>query len=304
MNLETQIKNKLKDFNLTESSIKLYLRNIKILNDYNEIKNFKFLENIEAIKDTINRKKDNTQRAYYISIVTILKGFTNIKKYKKLYDKYYKLMRDKAEEIKQKPTEVMTQRQKEAWVSWNELKELQNNLKEKVNNFKNDKEITENKYNTLLKYVILSLYLNNEPRRNEYALMKILKDNNESNNYNYIDLQNKNFIFNNYKTVKTYSNQIIKIDDELFNIIKLYLKFRPDNKDDYLFVYFNNKPLLSNNAITRILNSINPGLSSSLIRHIYISEKFGKLENQQTNTAYNMGHSKRTQIEYIKNNDI
>lgn len=305
MSINSQIKEKLKENKLTESSINLYLRNIKKLNDDSDIKNFKFLEDIETIKNKINKYKDNTQRSYLISIVAILNCYRNIKKYDNLYKKYYKLMREKAEEIKQKPTEEMNDRQKANWISLDELKEKLKILKDDIDKFKNNKNINESSYNKLLRYVVGNLYILNSPRRNEYQFMKILinDDDKDDKDFNFLDLRNGTFIFNKYKTYKTYGQQIIKINPELLDIIKLYLKFRPGNKENYFLVDYNGKPLLLINSITRILGSINKGLGSSLLRHIVISEKFGDIEKEQEKTAKEMGHSLRTQQEYIKYND-
>lgn len=307
MSINEQLKDKLINNNLTESSVNLYLRNIKKLNDDNEVKNFKFLEDIESIKNKISKYKDNTQRAYLISIVSVLNCYKTIKKYESLYKKYYKLMRDKADEIKQKPTEDMSDKQKEHWISLDDLKGKLNKLKDDIDMFKNNKSINENSYNKLLKYLIGNLYILNSPRRNaDYQYMKILinDDDKDDKDFNFLDLRKGEFIFNKYKTQKKYGQQVIKINPELLDIIKLYLKFRPGTKDNYFLVDFNNKPLLTVNSITRILNGINKGLGSSLIRHIYITDKFGNVEKEQEDVAYKMGHSKMTQLDYIKNDNI
>ena len=57
----------------------------------------------------LNKYKPNTQRAYYIAIVSCLGVSKDDKKATKLYSKYYKLMNDKAKEIKETPTEDMTE---------------------------------------------------------------------------------------------------------------------------------------------------------------------------------------------------
>lgn len=305
MNYTTDLINKLKGENLTDSSISLYVRNLKKLNNNEDIKNLKFLENINDINEIIKTKKDNTQRAYYISIVAALRTVKQNKKYLSLYNKYYKLMKDKALEINKKPTEEMTPEMKENWVSWEKVKELWEELKLEVDKMKNDKSVNEFKYNKLLKFVILSLYvLSDGPRRNEFQFMKILNNDNKDEEYNFIDMKNKEFIFKKYKTVKKYGEQILKINDELFDILKLYLKFKPNNTDNYLLVYFNGKPLNAINGITRILNSIQKNMGSSMLRHSYITKKYGKIEEEQKQTSQNMAHSVDMQRGYIKNPNI
>jgi hypothetical protein len=55
---------------LSPSSITLYLRNLQKLNDDLPFKNFKFLENTDNIVKKLENYKPNTQRGYYISIVS------------------------------------------------------------------------------------------------------------------------------------------------------------------------------------------------------------------------------------------
>ena len=60
--------------NITESSKKLYLANLTRLNGGQSIKNLKFLNDIESIKEKLGKYKPNTQRSYIISVVSLLKS--------------------------------------------------------------------------------------------------------------------------------------------------------------------------------------------------------------------------------------
>ena len=66
------------------------------------------------------------------------------------------------------------------------------------------------------------------PRRNiDYSLMKI-SNNMSDHKFNYLDIDKKKFIFNNYKTNGTYNSVVIKIEDELMQVISLYLSNHPE----------------------------------------------------------------------------
>jgi hypothetical protein len=91
----------LKSKKISEQSLKLYLSNLKRLNDNNEIKNFNFLKKTENILNKLNTYKLNTRRTYIISITSLLKQET---KYKKQYLFYYKLLVDLNNEIKNNAT--------------------------------------------------------------------------------------------------------------------------------------------------------------------------------------------------------
>ena len=170
------LKNRMTEKNLSPSSINLYLRNLQKLNDDLPFKNFKFLENTDNIVKKLENYKPNTQRGYFISIVSALNCMKDTnKKISKMADAYYKLMIDKKNEIKAKPQGEMTEEQKENWVKWDSVEEKINELKEKVDKFINNKMLNETQYNILLSYMVLSLYYYAKPRRNQdYMKMNIV----------------------------------------------------------------------------------------------------------------------------------
>jgi hypothetical protein len=308
---------------LTDSSINLYVRNIERLNDDSPLKSIKdlyFLENIEAIKDKLSNYKLNTQRQYYISIINILDLFKSNKKFTKIYEKYHKIMIDKADEIEAIPSDEMNNNQKENWIGWDEVENVYNTLKIKVMKLTKNKELTEKQYNELLGLFVLSLYVNNPPRRNaDYMFMNIVKteDNTTNEKFNYLVYDNNEFIFNKFKTAKSFEQQKIKYNEEQKEIIKLYLKYHPLIKgklskttDISLLMYYDGSPLEKVNSITRILNKVfkkytNKRISSSLLRHIFITDKLSDEVKKQKDIADKMGHSVATQKEYIKDlNDL
>ena len=314
MSFIQDLKNKLKDNNLTESSIDLYIKNLIRLNEDEPFKNLKFLDDITSINNQLEKYKLNTKKIYLISIVSVLNVYKNVnKKNMKLYQKYYKMMKDMADEIKKIPTNEMSENQKKNWMSWNELLDLYKTIKSRVLTYDKLDKLTELQYNHLLKYVVLSLYILMEPRRNEYKNTYLIKkyDDKLSDNYNYISLDDKEFIFNQFKTKKKYGQQIIKFNNDLYDVIKLYLKFHPLNKNDNSYnipflVYYDGKPFKDVNSITRILSSVHDGLGSSLIRHIYLSYKYNDVNKEKEDTALKMAHSIETQNNYMKTikNDI
>ena len=306
MNFTDDLKNKLIDNNLNSSSIDLYIKNLIRLNDDEPFKNIKFLEDMKTILNKLEKYKMNTRKIYLISIVSVLNVFKDLsKKNKTLYDKYYKLMKDTADEVKKIPTNQMNENQKKNWISWDDLLSEYQSIKTRVLTYKSLDKLSELQYNHLLKYVILSLYVLQEPRRNEYKNMKVVSKYTEKlpDSYNYISMSDKEFIFNEYKTKKKYGQQVIKFNNDLLDVIKLYLRFHPlydKNLDIPFLVYYTGKPFKDVNSITRILSTIHHGLGSSLIRHIYLSYKYGDVNEEKQDTANNMGHSVQTQNEYIK----
>lgn len=295
---------------LSDSSIQAYLRNLRKLNGDEVFKNFNFLKNLEVIQRRLDGYKENTKRNYLISIVSVL-SLSDKPLIKKLHDKYYSLMMKKNEEInKEVNPNDLTETQEKNWMSWEEVKKTYDNLEKEVDLFYKNKLISEQQYNTLLSYTILSLYIHNSPRRNkDYQVMKITDNYSPdlSKENNYLDTVKKQFIFNSYKTSSKYGTQIINISDDLWKALSKYflhhpnLKVNKKNQDTYFLVYPNKQPLDKVNSITRILNKIfDKAVGSSMLRHIYLTGKYGKTLEEQTKDASDMAHSQGQQKDYIK----
>lgn len=314
-NFETEIINRLKDKkNLSESSITVYLRNLRKLNNDVPFSNFSFLSNVDEIQDKLKDYKENTKRNYLISIVSVLSLFPEKKLIKKLHDIYYDLMMKKADQIKKEVLpEDLTEKQEQNWMSWDEVLEVYKKIGENVEKFVNNPLLSEGQYNQLLSYVILSLYVLIEPRRNkDYQLMVLTKNPKKSDLdsvFNYLDITNKKFIFNNYKTSKKYGPKEIELPETLADVISKYLRHHPllqknkvsaSNKIPFL-VSYSGTPLDKVNSITRILNkTFGKSIGSSMLRHIFLTGKFGPILQEQKKIAGNMAHSVEQQKEYIK----
>jgi hypothetical protein len=297
---------------LSESSIKLYLRHLEKLNEDTPLKNFKFLMSPETIVNKLVDYKPNTKKSYLIAITAILNSCKEDNKMlTKLYEKYNKLMIETANQIKSTPSEEKSNEQKENWVEWSKVEEKFKELQDKVNLFINSKKINQLQYQNLLDFVILSLYTLIPPRRNEYQKMFIVKkfspDLDIDKNYYCID--DGIMVYNVYKTAKKYGQQTIKLPTELRTILNNYLKFHPLIKGKKLttktevplLVHFDGSPLDKINAITRTLNKIfEKKIGSSMLRHIFLSNKYGDTLEEQKEDADMMAHSVDTQKQYIK----
>jgi len=300
MTFEEDIKMKLTEKGLSDSSVKLYMTILKNMNDKKEIKNLKFLAKPKVILEKIKDYKPSTQRNMIICIVSTLKMLNST-----LYEQYYDIMIDLTKKLNETPKSEKSEAQKDNWLEWKDVEAKFNELK---SNLKISKNTTEPQFDNLLNVVILSLYVLIQPRRNQdYLNMFITNENTEDKTKNYLDLKKEQFIFNDYKTAKKYGQQIIDIPKDLMTILKLYVKNHPNKallkKEQVPFlVHFDGKPLKSINSITRILNKIfNKKIGSSMLRHIFLTSKYGKVIDEQKVDADAMGHSIQTQKEYVKN---
>jgi hypothetical protein len=126
---------------------------------------------------------------------------------------------------------------------------------------------------------------------------------------NYLDYDKKQFIFNAYKTSRKEGQIKEDIPPELFAIIQTYLKFHPLLKGKKIIkgtnvpflVHYDGKDLSQVNSITRILNkTFGKKVGSSLLRHIYLSSKYGNTLQEMKEDATAMSHSVGMQKDYIK----
>lgn len=295
---------------ISDSSINVYIGNLKKLNNNKAFGDFSFLENVQTIQDKLSKYKDTTKKNYLVSIVSILSLFPDVPQLKVLHDKYYALMLNKKEEIEKADTGEMSKKQAENWIDWEDVKKKYDELKTEVDKFYKKKAITDEQYNTLLAYAILSLYVLVPPRRNkDYQLMNVV-DNflaEMDKNYNYYNMSGKRFVFNNYKTAKKYGRFDVKLPNTLIKALAKYLKHRDARipVDD-----LDNKPLLMkadgvglsrSSDITKLLNKVfGKAIGSSMLRHIFITDKYGDLFKSTKDDSEMMAHSLDEQRKYFR----
>lgn len=298
INLHQQLRDEKK---VAESTADAYLRSLTILNGKKPFKSLTFLKNTDKITDFLKDYADNTQKALLATIVSVLSLFKEKTPYKKVYQFYYQRMMGKVDEMRKdesKPTEK-SEKQKENWLSWEEVNKVKEELSNEVQKNVKKRTLTDDEFTHLLHYVILSLYTDTQPRRNQdYLDMMVVKKwkDDMPKEMNYYDLKSNRFIFNKYKTSKTYGQQIVELPDSLKETLKYYIRRHPMTKEiktDYpLLVNSIGEPLDKVNSITRVLNKIfGKKVGSSLLRHIFITDKYGGTLVEQMKDAKAMGHS-------------
>jgi hypothetical protein len=297
---------------VSESTATLYIKNLMVLNNKTPFTTLAFLRKKDDITNTLAGYAENTQKTFLSSIVSVLSLYQDKPTYKGIYKHYYDLMMGKAKEMRANESTEKTDKQKENWVSWKDILEKVNSTRKEVVEMLGQKTITEKQYDTLLQYVVLSLYTYTQPRRNQdYLDMVVVKKWKEGMDAskNYLDLAGQQFIFNKYKTAKKYGTQKIAIpntpESPLFDTLLAYLRFHAPfkatkGKEPVPFLVFaDGRPLTAVNAITRILNKVfGKKVGSSMLRHIFLSDKYDIKEMEEDAAA--MGHSVEEQKKYMK----
>jgi hypothetical protein len=291
---------------ISDTSCQVYLRNLKKLNGGKAFDNFDFLKEVEETLKQLDSFKETTKRNYLISIVSVLGLYPE---QKETHDKYHQLMMQKKEEIEKK-SEDLTKTQEDNWVNWQEVKDQLKLLEEKVAIFYKKKQITDDDFLVLLSYLILALYVLIPPRRNkDYSLMRVVQNFTPdlSTDFNYYDLTKKKFIFNNYKTSKKYGRYDLSVPNALKTVINKYLKHRAskfalDDQDNKPFLIRPDGTVLDkSNSITKVLNKVfGKSIGSSMLRHIFLSDKYLATFKASKLDAEQMAHSPAEQKKYVK----
>jgi len=292
----------MKEREVGESTANQYIRTLFSLNDKHLFTSLTWLKNTDEIKRRLSEFAPTTQTGYVASIVSVLSLFKSKAGYKKVYQFWADLMADnKKNKLGVKEPNTKSAKQEANWISWEEVQDVKAKLFRYVP--KTGKTITPQQQEDLLYYTILSLYTDVPPRRNQdyadmYVVNSLPEDVDKSKNY--YDKSKQEFVFNKYKTAKSSGEQKVDVPESLQKTLALYLKYHPKpDGDDYPLLVKNNSKV-SANSITRILNQIfHKKIGASMLRHIYLTSKYGDKVNEMSKDADAMGHSVAEQKEYV-----
>ena len=294
---------------VTESTASQILRSLVSLNNGKPFKNLAWSRNVDSVSARLNDYAESTQKTMISNLVSALSLFKENRGYKKIHTVWYNAMMDKVQDGKEKDTSQKSEREKKNWLSWDIVKGHLDRLKSEVDEFKDKKELTPGQWDTLLSLMVLSLYTEFQPRRNQdYQDMDVIKKSTgkESADRNYIVVDQGKFVFNKYKTAKKHGQQTFDVPESLMEIVRLYLRFHPLWKPTKgkkmsapFLVRHDGSPLTAVNSITRILNKVfGKRIGATALRHIYLSDKYDIKEMRDD--AEKMAQSTGMQRDYLR----
>jgi len=288
---------------LAKGSADLYITKLKKLNGNKVFNSFAFLKNTKDITELINTyENDNTKKSYIASIVSVL-NYADMKQYKGVNMYYKSILADAKKEFEMKPKNEKTEKQEANWLDWDEIKAKWEELHKMVTEMPPEEVEGSIKSRKIYQaYILLSLYVKSAPRRNQdYFLMRLDADNNMMKDFNYYRPNKKQFVFNVYKTAKTYNQDIMDVNETLQKILVKYIKdFRLED-EEYL-LYPDDKQRKSSSIITKDLNKIfGKNVGSSMLRHSYITSELAPKIKELKDIAEDMGHSTAMQSDYVLN---
>ena len=314
-----QLKDKIKSSrNIKDKSLNAYLISLRKLHEkINPDKEFPstltWLKDKDKVMEHLMDMKLTTRKNYIAAIIVALS--TDKEKYEKELKEYRDVLDGVAKEYKDGVEEQRKSEKESAnWVSLDKLRKVMRKYKAEIMEkglLKKD-ELNKKEFDLLQKWVVSSLYIldDNPPLRNDYTMKVISKSeydklsDKEKNDNNYLVVKSRNnkfFSLGEYKTDKKYGLKKIEVGSKLNSVLNIWLKY---NKSGYLLLNSKGDPMNAN-SLTKYLNKVfeptGKKISSTMIRHIFISEKIGgpTLKEKQE-IADKMGHSVNTQELYKK----
>jgi hypothetical protein len=265
---------------MSETSKKVYMNNLVKLAGSKDFKNLNFLKDTHDIREKLATiKNPNTQRSYWIAIVSALKG-------RKGFAKQYKIYHDGMQSIN-------NELGKESFKTDKTKKKYDGLTQESILNRRKELLDEYNKtgdYNTLLNLVVVSLYTIIPPRRlKDYMMMKI----GEGTDMNYNYYTGSRFIFNNYKTKGTYQSQIMEVPKELVKLLNYYIAHKAFQESPFLLHSARTAQISDGSQMNALLHRAfqNKKIGCSVLRSLFLTDKFGNTMQELREDAHDMGTS-------------
>lgn len=294
---------------LSDSSANQYMMTLIKLNGGKPFTNLSWTKKYDVVQAIIDTYAPSTKLNQYAVLTSALSCYATKPTYRSAYTYWHNKMTLTVEDRRKIPIHEKSEKQEDNMIPWEEVQKKKLELKEGLSSYPLTKHtLTVKEYNNIVDYVLLSLYTDIAPRRNkDYLEMYIVKSGGKvaDNTKNYYDMTTHKFHFNNYKTAKKYGQQDVDVPPALQEVINMYVKVHPLAKGRWkeikMLVKNDGTPLDQVNAITRRLNKLfGKKIGSSMLRHIFLSDKFGKETQEREQVAEQMGHSVAQQSEYIK----
>jgi len=284
----------------SESTVELYKKRCAGLAREMGVKNFNpdkptiFKKHKKVIDFIMKKSKNANTRHFYLSCIKSILQYR--KGYEKAFEAYAKAWSDIENPYLQRVGENVLLPHEKDIVEW---ADLTRDVKRALPNV------------SPRDAVISSLYTMFPPRRADYAIMKISENGAKTDpRYNYLIVSDKGdveaFVFNKFKTAKTFGQQVFPIKGKLAHILEEYITEMEKGEGDFLFTTSEGKPLKRGSfiklipivfeRITGTQMSIND-LRKSCVSY-YLNKKISM--NKRRELGDKMAHSINTQLIYHK----
>lgn len=248
------------------------ISNMKDLGDFS---------NRELIMSFLDSQTFHMKRNYLLALIDYLKkdGGNDYKYYRNIARNV--CMEDTLKRVKRAPTED----EKSNYISWKQILDIRS-VREELKTRSNSDHML---------YIITCLYTYIPPQRGQVYYNCYIDRDVEGSNL--IDLNKKELVVREHKTMKAYGNIIIELPDELVRILEEYKPL--SNKNNYRLLSTTTGRPVSEVSFNKLMTNIfGKGISTNMMRKIYVTDK---LENEELSIAerkelaHIMGHNISTQ---------
>jgi hypothetical protein len=304
---------------ISDSTVSAYTVNLEKLHD--RLHGTRSFEDLEWLKDSVvvleSLQKHCvsylTQRNYLNAVVVILLNRDGFQAALHTYQAHRDKFNDQYMEIQQ--TKEPSAKQAQNWVPLSEIRELIDEYDEHAKLLRNHADINL-KDKVAMQDRFMLHFWTTYPMRNDLHDTRVITKR-VFNALDQVDKDNNNYIIvgkevvlsiGNYKTRKKYGVKKIPIEEKpVLKAMKQWLSVSPNS--EYILVNVKDGTPMSSLHITQNLTRIfkkhfNKSVGSTLLRHIVLTEKFGKQLQDMELMADMMAHTVSTAHNiYIKNVD-
>ena len=299
---------------LKTNTVKQYVINLKKLQKIYDTDNYDFLKKPEDVMDKLSDLHYLSQRNILNAVVVLLMALNSDEKYDKLLEEYGSLrdgLNDKYSD--EQKSGIISDKQSKNFATTEEVFTMINKMADELKPLKKKSkdDITKKEMQLLQAFVLFNIYAR-MPFRNDVAGMeaiqkraynKLSEEEKKAKNFLVVEKNGLFFVLNKYKTAKKYEELDLPIEDPtLKKILRYYLKM---NGMGVLFKTSTGKALtrieLSKVLLKYSQKYMGKSISTTLLRKIYLSSKYGNMKEELEKDNKVMGHSKAVALDtYVK----
>ena len=276
----------------------------------------KWLENVDGVISFVRTMTNiGTQKNYITSFIVALGANGESKALEDVYQTELCVLKTKLDELYADGKK--TQKQMDNMVSWHTILKFREQLRKRVNCMmklkNNDKtQVTKQDIMEYQEFVCLCLYTYLRPSRNDYhdtlmisnAEYNALSDE-DKDNHNYMVLKNRSKAFYHradFKTRKSHGVDIVDIPRPLLKVLWRWFEVSGQN---HLLINKDGS-VMNSSGLTRFLTNlflkhINKRISSTLLRQIYLTDKYSDSVRDLRKDTLSMNNSIKVALRhYIK----
>jgi hypothetical protein len=302
--------------NLKEGSIRNYIICIEKLHErvhgMRTFDDFEWLKDGKAVMEHIDKMNKNTQRNYLNSVLVFFEQVDDHSD-----QPAYKLYISNRDTLNKEFSDTQSKNKKTAkqegnWITPDEFSNVIQTYEKLIKRHRilqaKADDIQKDELQRLQDYVLLRLY-NVVPSRNDFADVQIInkkdykENHNTETNYLVMSKRELNFVLHNWKTKRSeYDSRVIEIPPDLQKLLRAFV--RKLGGRTHLFANSRGGPL-TRNGLTKLFTRLfkrffpNKNISTSLMRHFFLTNKYADVVEEMAEDQNNLGHSAETQKSYI-----